>query len=310
MPKGAASPNPLLMRQRAITAIFFAAVMIGGVYGGKHSFFALFLLVAIGSLWELTGMLFSRDEPYYSLRRITGIVLGTLPFVLYGAAVFLHWQAAILPDNYPFPSPGGSISITEAPYWLITFVIAIVEVLLLFSLFTLELFLGSERPFPNIGNYLLGVLYIGIPLVLLIETAFWTGEYGPHRVFGLMWLVWTNDTAAYVVGSKLGRTLLYPRISPKKTWEGTIGGAAFTLLMAWGLSFLIQEYTLAQWLAVAAVAAVFGTIGDLVESMLKRSVAVKDSGDIFPGHGGFLDRFDAFLFVQPFAWAVLMALEW
>ncbi len=298
------------MRQRAITAFFFAIAMIGGVYGGKHSFFALFLLVAIGSLWELAGMLFSPDEPYYPLRRITGIVLGALPFVLYGTAVFSNWQTAILPDNYPFPSPGGGISITEAPYWLITFVITIVEVLLLFSLFSLELFLGSERPFPNIGNYLLGVLYIGIPLVLLIETAFWTGEYGPHRVFGLMWLVWTNDTAAYLIGSKLGRTPLYPRISPKKTWEGTVGGALCSLLMAWGLSLLIQEYTLAQWLAVATVVAVFGTIGDLVESMLKRSVAVKDSGNLFPGHGGFLDRFDAFLFVQPFVWVVLMVLEY
>lgn len=298
------------MRQRAVTAFFFAAAMIGGVYGGKYSFFALFLFVAIGSLWELTGMLFSRDEAYYPIRRVTGILLGALPFVMYGAAVFGNWQSAILPGDYPFPSPGsGGISINESPYWLITFVITVVEVLLLFGLFALELFLGSERPFPNIGNYLLGVLYIGIPLVLLIEVAFWTGEYGPHRVFGLMWLVWTNDTAAYLIGSKLGHTKLYPRISPKKTWEGTIAGAVFTGLMAWSLSYLIQEYTLAQWLAVAAVVAVFGTIGDLVESMLKRSVAVKDSGDLFPGHGGFLDRFDAFLFVQPFAWAVLMVLE-
>lgn len=297
------------MRQRAITALFFAAAMIGGVYGGKYSFFALFLLIAIGSLWELGGMLFSRNESYFAIRRITGVLLGALPFVLYGTAVFSNWQTAILPDNYPFPSPGGSISITEAPYWLVTFVITIVEVLLLFSLFTLELFLGSERPFPNIGNYLLGVLYVGIPLVMLIETAFWTGEYGPHRVFGIMWLVWTNDTVAYLIGSKLGHTKLYPRISPKKTWEGTVAGAVGTLLMAWGLSYLIQEYTLAQWLAMATVVAVFGTIGDLVESMLKRSVDVKDSGDLFPGHGGFLDRFDAFLFVQPFAWAVLMLLE-
>ncbi len=297
------------MRQRAITAIFFAIAMLSGVYGSKYSFFILFLLVAAGSLWELTGMLFVQDEGHYLLRRIIGIIVGILPFMLYAGAILTDWQTVILPNEYPFPSPGGDITITEAPYWLITFVITVVEVMLLFSLFTLELFLVSERPFQNIGNYLLGLLYIGIPLVLLIETAFWTGEYGPHRVFGLMWLVWTNDTVAYLVGSKVGRTKLYERISPKKTWEGTVSGTLGTVLMAAGLSLIIQEYTLAQWLAMAAVVAIFGTIGDLVESMLKRSVAVKDSGDLFPGHGGFLDRFDGFLFVQPFAWATLMVLE-
>ncbi|MFN0033994.1 MAG: phosphatidate cytidylyltransferase, partial [Saprospiraceae bacterium] len=109
----------------------------------------------------------------------------------------------------------------------------------------------------------------------------------------------------YLAGKKFGKHKLFKRISPKKTWEGTIGGAIFTVLVAWGLSFLIQDFTLAQWLALSIVAAIGSNLGDLVESMLKRSVGVKDSGSILPGHGGFLDRFDAFIFCLPFFWLVL-----
>jgi phosphatidate cytidylyltransferase len=297
------------MKQRAITAVFFAAAMLGGVYGGRHTFFLLFTVVGAGCLWELTGMLFSETEKHRNFRRLVGVTMGLLPFFLYAAAIYTSWYRAILAEAFSFPSPGGLAGIGEAPYWLVVFVIVVIEVLLLFLLLIAELFTASERPFPNIGYYTLGVIYIGAPLVLLTETAFWSGDYGPHRVFGLLWMVWTNDTLAYLVGSKIGRTKLFERISPKKTWEGTLGGALGALLMAWGVSQFIHEYTLAQWLGIAAVAAVFGNLGDLVESMLKRSVGIKDSGNLFPGHGGFLDRFDAFLFSIPFAWAMLMILE-
>ena len=129
--------------------------------------------------------------------------------------------------------------------------------------------------------------------------------YQPLRVFGLLLLIWTNDTMAYFVGSQLGRRKLFERISPKKTWEGTIGGGLCAVLVAWGLSFIIKDFTQPQWLVLGMVAAVFGTLGDLVESMLKRSVGVKDSGNLLPGHGGLLDRFDAFIFALPFFWLAL-----
>jgi phosphatidate cytidylyltransferase len=283
--------------------------MLGGVYGGRHTFFLLFLLVGAGCLWELTGMLFPEYEQHRNWRRMAGITIGLLPFVLYAAAIYTPWYQSVLPGDFSFPSPGGLSGLDEAPYWFIVFVIVVAEVFLVFLLLIAELFMASGRPFPNIGNYLLGAVYIGAPLVLLTEMAFWTGNYGPHRVFGLLWMVWTNDSLAYLVGSRIGRTKLFERISPKKTWEGTLGGAFGALLMAWGVSLFIPEYTLAQWLGIAAVAAVFGNTGDLVESMFKRSIGVKDSGSLFPGHGGFLDRFDAFLFSIPFAWAVLMLLE-
>ncbi len=284
------------MRQRIITAIFFASAMLAGVYGGKYPFFCLFFIVTAGSLWELSGLLFSPDEKFFKLRRLFTVLLGVLPFVLY---------AYIPLQSMPTTQDEFCDSFIVDKERAIAFIMGI-EVLLIFLLFIFELFTESTRPFPNIGTYLLGLFYVGIPMTLLIETAFWTGDYGPHRVFGIMWLVWTNDTMAYFVGSKLGKNKFFPRISPKKTWEGTIGGLVFTVLMAFLLSSFIDEYTTAQWLGIGVVVGIMGTLGDLVESMLKRSVGVKDSGTLLPGHGGLLDRFDSYLFVQPFIWVLLL----
>jgi phosphatidate cytidylyltransferase len=125
---------------------------------------------------------------------------------------------------------------------------------------------------------------------------------------GIFWLIWTNDTMAYLIGSQIGRRKLFERISPKKTWEGTIGGAICTVLMAWAISLYFNDFSTAQWLAVGAMVGIFGTLGDLVESMLKRSIGVKDSGTLLPGHGGLLDRFDSFLFVVVWVWVVVRVL--
>jgi phosphatidate cytidylyltransferase len=279
------------MRQRIITAIFFATAMLAGVYGGEYPFFILFFIVTAGSLWELSGLLFSPDEKFFTLRRLFALLAGVLPFVLYA---FVPMQ---------IPAPGCELPWSKEQ---VIPIIAGLEILLIFLLFIFELFTESARPFPNIGTYLLGIFYVGIPMTLLIETAFWTGTYGPHRVFGIMWLVWTNDTMAYFIGSKMGKNKFFPRISPKKTWEGTLGGLLFTVLMAYLLSSFIDEYTTPQWLGIGVVVGIMGTLGDLVESMLKRSVGVKDSGTLLPGHGGLLDRFDSYLFVQPFIWSLLL----
>ncbi len=272
------------MRQRTITAFFFAAVMLGGIYGGRYTFFTLFALISAGCAWELGGLIFKEEERFVTLRRVVCAALPTLTFVLAGGDIL-----RILP-----PSP--LVVLTIIP-------------LLFAILATFELFLSGKNPFANVGTYLLAIFYIGLPLVLLATIPF-NGHaaengYHPNSVLGLLLLVWTNDTGAYLTGRAFGKHKLFERISPKKTWEGTFGGAVFAVLMAWGLSFLITEFTLPQWLALSVVAAIGSNIGDLVESMLKRSVGVKDSGTILPGHGGFLDRFDAFIFCVPFYWLVL-----
>jgi phosphatidate cytidylyltransferase len=119
-------------------------------------------------------------------------------------------------------------------------------------------------------------------------------------------LVWINDIFAYLSGTFFGRHKLFERVSPKKTWEGALGGLVFAMAAAWGFSQLSDLFTLPVWLLYAALLVVTATFGDLVESMLKRNMGVKDSGTIFPGHGGVLDRFDAVLFAAPFAFVFLI----
>ena len=125
-------------------------------------------------------------------------------------------------------------------------------------------------------------------------------------VISLLLLTWINDTAAYALGSRYGKYPFFPRISPKKTWTGAVGGLIFDLLLATILYFTVGKLLLWQWLTLAVVASTFGNVGDLFESMLKRSLNVKDSGTLLPGHGGFLDRFDAFIFSLPFSFLYLL----
>ena len=267
------------MRQRTITAVFFTLAMLGGIYGGKYTFFVLFALVAAGCAWELGNLVFREETAYISLRKAITTILTTGVYIVVGGDIFQWWE---------LPS-----------------ILTVALIPMLFGvLATVELFAGGKRPFPNIGIYFLSVFYLSIPLILLQLIA--VGEtYFPNRVLGLLLLVWTNDTGAYFTGKTFGKHKLFERISPQKTWEGSLGGAGLVVLVAWALSFLIHDFTLAQWLGLSIVAAIGSNIGDLVESMLKRSVGVKDSGTLLPGHGGLLDRFDAFIFCLPFYWLVL-----
>lgn len=271
------------MRQRTITAFFFALVMLGGIYGGPHTLFVLFgLITAIGA-WELGSLAYKHEEQYLSLRRLIMAVLTAGLYTWVGGDLMHYWHM----------NPFLATALVPVMFGLLA---------------TVELYLNGKTPFPNIGMYFLAGFYLAIPFILLLIIA--NGEsYYPNRVLGLLLLVWTNDTGAYLFGRKFGKTKLFERISPNKTWEGTIGGAFFALLVSWGLSHVIYDFTLLQWLTLSIVAAVGSNIGDLIESMLKRSVGVKDSGTIMPGHGGVLDRFDAFVFCLPFYWLVLELLH-
>ena len=179
----------------------------------------------------------------------------------------------------------------------------------IFLIFILELFTKSKNPFGNLGYLFLGVIYIGIPFTLAQFIAIDGDNYFPNIILGLLLLTWGNDTGAYVIGSQIGKTPLFPRISPNKTWEGSLGGVAVSFLIAWLLSFYVAELSLTNWLVLATLVSVFASLGDLIESMLKRSLGVKDSGTIMPGHGGFLDRFDAFIFLLPFAASYLLLIR-
>ena len=275
------------MITRLITAIIFVAAVVGGLYGGRYSFVALFAIITALCLWEfLTLVLEARSKRRDWVRLFFGMTLGLLPFVL---ASFLKLGVGVL------KSPQDFVLITS----LMVFP-------LLFLLFVYELFTASDRPFQNIAFIILGVIYIGTPFAMIDFIAFEEGYFFVNTIFGLLLLTWANDTAAYVVGSQIGKTPLFPRISPKKTWEGSIGGVIITFLIAIILAYFFKELRLVDWIVLAGIVSIFGSIGDLVESMLKRSMTIKDSSGLLPGHGGFLDRFDAFIFLMPFATAYLL----
>lgn len=263
--------------KRASTATVFVLVMLGGVFGGPIAFILLFGTITAMCLWEFMGLAFPEDTPQNFFRQTMGLGLGLLPYL---------WTSAVNLELIPQPC--------QIPFALTFFPI-------LFLPFIYELAQGNTSAFQQVGFIFLGVVYIGIPFALLNATAFVTGHFSNLAVLSLLLLTWTNDTAAYLFGSRLGRHLLFPKISPKKTWEGFLGGATMTFLVALALFNLLQVYRWRDWMVITAIVVVFGTTGDLVESIFKRSINIKDSSTLLPGHGGFMDRFDGFIFMLPFA---------
>lgn len=275
------------MLQRAITGFFFIAVMVGGIYGGRYTFLGLFAIITAGCLWEYLGIVLESGRKRDLIRKVLGVVLGLTPFA---GNSLLH--LGLILDEAHFISAS-----------------ALLLFPLLFLSFIYEMYAQSEQPFANIGYTVLGAVYIGVPFALLEFIAFDDKQFFAGTVMGLLIMTWGNDSAAYLFGSRWGRKLLFPRLSPKKTWEGFWGGAVFTLLSAGVLSLFFKGLTPLNWLILAVIVIVFGTFGDLVESMLKRSFHAKDSGDLLPGHGGLLDRFDGFIFLLPFAAAYILLLR-
>lgn len=266
------------------TAIIFVLVMLGGLYGGRYSFVLLFAIITGMCLWEFLNLVLTRLRKRDSIRMFLGVAFGLTPFVL---ATVLQLGVVRQIDTF--------VAFTALLFFPFVFLA-----------FIYELFAASDRPFMNVAFLVLGMVYIGAPFAMLDFIAFDGTYFYANTVFGLLLMTWANDTGAYLVGSKLGRNKLYPRVSPGKTWEGTIGGFVVTVGIAFLLGATVDELRLVDWLVLSVIVGVFGTMGDLVESMFKRGIGVKDSGDILPGHGGLLDRFDAFIFLLPFAAAYIL----
>ena len=270
--------------KRLVTAVIFVIIMIAGLYTGPYTFSLLFFIITAGCLWEFFGMTLDRHTRRDRWRKVIGIALGLVPFLL-----VMPWSLGYVTDPETFIQLS---SLLFAPF--------------VFTIFIYELYSRSEDPFVNIGFMILGLFYIGVPFALLGFIAFDGPMFYYRVVFGILLLTWVNDTGAYLVGSQIGKTPLFPRHSPNKTWEGTIGGVVTCLIFGYILHLIFHEMGLWPWLVLALIVSVFGGLGDLVESMLKRSVGVKDSGNLLPGHGGLLDRFDAFIFAIPFAAAFIL----
>lgn len=177
---------------------------------------------------------------------------------------------------------------------------------------------GEHKPFTNIAFTFLGIFYIAVPLALLNHVVFDTAhpEWKPDNIYffqiilGILLILWATDTGAYFAGTFLGKHKLFERISPKKTWEGFLGGAVLAAVIACVFNLILRNYgmsylSLVDWVVITVIIVIGGTFGDLVESLLKRSIEIKDSGSSLPGHGGFLDRFDGLFISAPFVVAYL-----
>jgi phosphatidate cytidylyltransferase len=286
--------NVQTFKTRTLTATVFVLVMLGGLLWNHWSFFLLFTIVHFGCWMEYQNML-GRIDPDY--RQIS-------PFHKYGV-MLAGWCVMLYFTNDAFNLNG--LYLHSLGWWL--------GLVLMFVLPIIELLFAKEVILKNIGYSAVGLVYISLSWGLMmslrgegmqVENGSILSDAGFIIPCGLVFSIWINDTMAYIVGSLIGKTP-FSKISPKKTWEGTIGGAilcvAVITLIGWWLNYL----TLVDWLIISLIAAVIGTIGDLLESKLKRMADLKDSGAIMPGHGGFLDRFDSLILAVPFVWLYVNA---
>jgi len=261
--------------QRTLTGIFFVGAVAGSILVHPIAFFLVCLLVAVLGMLEFKRLL---ERKYGAINVFASLLLGLSFQIL----VFLDSQGVIARNWYVILMP---------MIWLP---------------FVYELFKGGDNPFQRIALTLMIPVYVSLPLSFLFLTGCVEGAFNASILLGFFILVWCNDSGAYLVGVSIGKHKLYERISPKKTWEGFIGGIVFTLVAAYFIHHYTQVSSLIVWLAAGLTVSVFGTIGDLVESMLKRNVNIKDSGSLLPGHGGVLDRFDAVLFAAPMVFALFV----
>ena len=271
---------------RTLTAIGIVAVQVLCTYFSPLSLAALFLLLTALTVNEFIKIISQRGD--VSVRR---------PIIIAGSCYlfFAFWFNSIT---------RGEALVVFFPY-----------LLFLLYCYIRELFGKHPNPIANLGTIMLSQMYVVLPLSLINVLAFTPfgcfNKEAPYYAITLAIyiFIWVNDTGAYLSGITLGRHKMFPRISPKKSWEGAIGGALATTASAFIVGHFYTFMELWQWIGMALVVVVAGTFGDLTESMMKRHLDIKDSGHILPGHGGFLDRLDSMLFAIPAVVAYLLAIS-
>lgn len=256
--------------QRVITAAAGAAIMITSMVVSEWSYFVLFLTISLLAQWEFYRLI--KLQNYLPIR-LLGVAIGGSLFIL---SFFI--SRGTLPAKYYFA------------------LFPIASLIFLIKLYKKN----DNNPFISIALFYLGLTYVALPFALMNVVVHYYGNYSYEILLGLMFIIWASDSGAYFAGVKFGRRKLFERHSPKKSWEGSIGGAITAVTFSMVISHYSTGLVLWQWVAVALIVVITGTYGDLVESMFKRSMQIKDSGTSIPGHGGFLDRFDSLILSVPF----------
>ena len=255
--------------RRSITGAIYVILLMGTVFLSSDAFDFLFMAFGLACLYEFKRIV-----------RLKGYYIFIAYLALWWAFIYLIHDTSLI---------------------IILMLLTItVDLALLVFLFT-----NKTRQFSTLQKFVIAVFYIGGGCIFLTMIPYKQNSFAQFLIMGIFILIWVNDTFAYLVGRTLGRTKLFPSVSPKKTIEGSLGGLIFALVAAYVLAKYETSLTLFQWMVLAIVIVVAGSIGDLLESKFKRMAGVKDSGAILPGHGGIWDRLDSLVFAAPFAYLVL-----
>lgn len=268
--------------QRAITGIIFVGVLIGCILGGPISFSLLFALITALTIHEF-GVIISK-QPDVEINKPICMLAGVFLFFGFAYLGVMPGQTEIL-----------------IPY-----------LFLIIYLLVSELYLKKKNPLNNWAYAMMSQIYIALSFAMLNVLAYhsigserelsnYQVQYNPILPLSIFIFTWINDTGAYCTGMLFGKHRLFERISPKKSWEGSIGGGVFSIIAAIVMAHYFPFMSISIWIGLALTVVIFGTLGDLTESLLKRTIGIKDSGNILPGHGGMLDRFDSTLMAVPAA---------
>ncbi len=256
---------------RAISGAVYVAIIIAAIFAGIEAYFALALVLAALGIVEF--------------HKITTGSKSVSIGLLFGSPVILDILGAATVIAIPVVMQTGHIATC--------FVYVVARLVV-------ELYLKNEDPVKSLSRSMMAQVYIALPLCASLAIYMLTG---PWIVFSLFLFIWINDTGAFLVGITIGKHRLFERISPKKSWEGFFGGLFFCAVTAYILGHFsiisTDDMTTLQYVAMAVLISIAATYGDLIESMIKRSLKIKDSGNLIPGHGGILDRIDSFLLVAP-----------
>ncbi len=254
---------------RAISGLVYTSVIIGSILYSKESFYIVFYLLMLLCLFEFKNLI--------KLSYKWTFVVATLIYFRFSNLPMLDFK------------------------YFHFFLIVSIFVPFIYQVLNAKVNLTSSK----LGHYLLALAYISIPFTLLTQIPFINDNYHPHIIIGFFILIWINDSFAYLVGSNFGRTKLYEKISPNKTVEGAVGGLLAAIIAAYFISIYFTSLSYLNWTIIALITVIFGVLGDLMESKFKREAGVKDSGNLIPGHGGFLDRLDSVIFAAPFVYVYL-----